>query len=1063
MARVPDAVIERLKREVSLERLVTSSGVELKRRGKDLVGVCPFHDDGEASLIITPAKNLFHCMGCGAAGSTIDWVMKTQNVSFRHAVELLRKDFMPTDTSIRKRPPAEPLMDSPLEPDAEDHELATQVIDYYHQQLKQSPKALAYLEKRGLVHGEVIDTFKLGYADRTLAYLVPAKEKRDGSALRTKLQELGFYRQSGHEHLRGSLVIPIFDEAGNVAQAYGRKINERLRPGTPLHLYLPGEHRSVWNLAAVKACEEIILCEALIDALTFWVNGFRNVTTSYGIQGFGDYHLAAFQQHGVKRVLIAYDRDEPGDHAAAKLAEKLIAHNIECYRIQCPHGMDINDYALAVKPAPKSLEVLIRSAQWMGSGRGGQRPQSLVASPQLLEEQDKESSSTQADREAQQPLKAAKRKKVAVDGEPLADDQALPETQAHHQSSLAALAADTPDPSHADLATSNYELATVSPVPAMPSSDLRAVIQGEDIFISRGDRSYRVRNLEQNMSKNVMKVNLMAYRGDAFHMDVLNLYSAYHRAGFAKQSAAALGVKAEIIDKDLGGVLLKLEELQDAQIQEALKPKTMTVELTDAEKKAAIAFLEQPGLVQRILADFETCGIVGEETNKLAGYLVAISRKLPQPLGAMIQSSTASGKTTTMDAILAFVPKEDLVKYSAITGQALYYKGENDLRRKIIAIVEEEGAEKASYPLKLLLSEGELIIASTGKNQSTGNHATQDYHVKGPVAVFVTTTAVETDEEFQNRCLVLTVDESRAQTQAIHRIQRKKRTLEGLKKQRHKERLIKLHQNAQRLLRSIHVVNAYADDLTFLDDKTRTRRDQEKYLNLIEAIACLHQYQRRIRSIEEDGELVEYVEATLDDIALANELAHEVLGRSLDELPPQTRALLGLIHQMVSEACKKLDCERSEFWFSRRDVREYTRWSNTQLMVHMRRLEEMEYLLTHRGGRGQRFVYELLYNGEGYDNKPFLMGLLDVEKLRRKYEENRTGSKADLTGLENEHTGSKRAQNGVKTMPKRVNHTPPTTISINPLAASAAETTKNAYLGEGDPSTAMLHSQTARA
>jgi DNA primase len=161
MARVPDAVIERLKREVALERLVTSSGVELKRRGKDLVGVCPFHDDGEASLIVTSAKNLFHCMGSGAAGSTIDWVMQTQNVSFRHAVELLRKDLIPADTPIRKRRPDEPLMDLPLAPDAEDHELAAQVIDYYHQQLKQSPKALAYLEQRGLVHGGVVGLPKI--------------------------------------------------------------------------------------------------------------------------------------------------------------------------------------------------------------------------------------------------------------------------------------------------------------------------------------------------------------------------------------------------------------------------------------------------------------------------------------------------------------------------------------------------------------------------------------------------------------------------------------------------------------------------------------------------------------------------------------------------------------------------------------------------------------------------------------------------------------------------------------------------------------------------------------
>jgi hypothetical protein len=92
--------------------------------------------------------------------------------------------------------------------------------------------------------------------------------------------------------------------------------------------------------------------------------------------------------------------------------------------------------------------------------------------------------------------------------------------------------------------------------------------------------------------------------------------------------------------------------------------------------------------------------------------------------------------------------------------------------------------------------------------------------------IFLTTTAIEIDEELLNRCLVLSVDEDREQTRAIHRLQRSKRTLAGLQARQEKARLITLHQNAQRLLRSLAVVNPYADQLTFLDDRTRTRRDQ---------------------------------------------------------------------------------------------------------------------------------------------------------------------------------------------------------------------------------------------
>jgi hypothetical protein len=332
-----------------------------------------------------------------------------------------------------------------------------------------------------------------------------------------------------------------------------------------------------------------------------------------------------------------------------------------------------------------------------------------------------------------------------------------------------------------------------------------------------------------------------------------------------------------------------------------------------------------------------------------------------------------------MEAILAFVPEEHRVKYSAMTGQSLYYLGDADLRHKVLAIVEEEGVTRASYALKLLQSEGELTIASTGKDPQTGRMVTQEYHVEGPVMIMLTTTAIDIDEELLNRCIVLSVDESREQTRAIHALQRQRETLGGMLLRLDCQATLDLHRNAQRLLRPLKVVNPYAGQLTFLDDRTRTRRDHMKYLGLIRALALLHQYQRPLKT----SGPVAYVEVTLDDIATANRLAGEVLGRSLDDLPPQTRRLLSLIHEWVEKECRRLCQKRPDFRFSRRDVRGVTGWGNTQLKLHLARLEEMEYLLAHRGRRGQSFVYELLYEGQGTDGKPFMAGLIDAEKLHK--------------------------------------------------------------------------------
>jgi DNA primase len=315
-----------------------------------------------------------------------------------------------------------------------------------------------------------------------------------------------------------------------------------------------------------------------------------------------------------------------------------------------------------------------------------------------------------------------------------------------------------------------------------------------------------------------------------------------------------------------------------------------------------------------------------------------------------------------------------------------------------------------------LQSEGELTIASTGKDPVTGNLVTQPYRVEGPVALLVTTTARDIDEELMNRCLVLAVDESRDQTRAIHQLQREKRTLDGLIARREKEALITLHQNAQRLLRPIDVLNPYAQFLTFPDQTTRLRRDHEKYLTLIDTIAFLHQHQREIktdrRSHGNQQREIEYIEATLEDIALANAIAHEVLGRSLDELPPQTRRLLKLIDQYASAECERQSIGRADLRFSRKAVRDTTGLSDTQARLHLERLVQMEYLLVHRGQRGQSFEYELLYDGKSCGERAFVPGLIDVDALKA----------AAATGTIT--TASSRGETGQFAPPTRGQHAP---------------------------------------
>jgi DNA primase len=514
--------------------------------------------------------------------------------------------------------------------------------------------------------------------------------------------------------------------------------------------------------------------------------------------------------------------------------------------------------------------------------------------------------------------------------------------------------------------------------PLLPAvGDGIAVVSEDDVRFQRGSRSYRVRGLARCLSAEALKVTLRLSAGERLHLDTLDLYQARQRTAFVKAAAVELGVSEPVISGDLSALVLALEPLQEQAIRGALQPEASNDApvLSEAEEAAGLALLRDPQLVERIASDVEAIGVVGEGVNALVGYLAMVSRLLDKPLAILIQSTSAAGKSTLMDALLSLMPEPQRVHYSAMTGQSLFYIGEGDLRHKILAIAEEEGVRQAAYALKLLQSQGELTIASTGKDPATGKLVTSEYRVEGPVMLCLTTTAIDIDEELLNRCLVLTINETVVQTAAIQQRQRQARTLQGLQAKVRSDHVLSAHRAAQTLLRPLAVVNPFAEQLTFASDRVRLRRDHVKYLALIDAIALLHQHQRKVHAVEVDGASVEYIEVTQADIALANRLAHAVLGRSLDELPPQTRRVLAALDAWVTQQIVGSDTPRADVRFTRRTVRGVLGLSDTQLRVHLDRLVQLEYVLAHAGKQGQLYAYSLRFDGDADATQAQLAGI----------------------------------------------------------------------------------------
>jgi DNA primase len=743
---------------------------------------------------------------------------------------------------------------------------------------------MEYLKTKMITDSSIFTSFQIGFSNGTLLNTIP-----DEGDILDSLKQMGILDSEGHEIFYNCVVFPVFDENKGCVDLCGQRISD----GSCVLLSLPSPSKSVFNYQAAKRSKSIIITESIIDALTLYNAGFKDVIPCYGVNGLTENHLNLFARFQTSEVYICFDKDDVGQNKAISDKTRLEDMGIRTYVINLPNAVssdktDINAFFLMTAEAGSAF------------------------------------------------------KKLLKDANPNASIQAA---ETHLQ-----------DQKHYEKTESGF-------------------------IVQYDQRRYEIRGIDRNnvRCKATIKAFMRNIDKPLFHLDTIDLYSSRSRILFARECATLFGESEGIITEDVARLIEMADSWQpdNAEIR-------IIQRLTKAEEEEALEFLKDPLLFNRILSDFEAIGITGENSNKLMGYIAAISRKLDEPLSILIQSRSAAGKSTLQDAIIKFIPPEDYVKYTRLTGQALFYKEEDSLSHKLIAVEEGQGAKDASYSIRNIQSSKYLSIAATGKDAVTGKLKTEEYRVKGPVALMITTTEVELDYETANRFVPLTIDESREMTERILQKQREQETLEGFIMKSQTERIIKRHHNAQRLLRPLFVINPYASHLTFPSDSLRARRDHKKYLGLIKAIAFIHQYQREIKSLEDNGAAIQYIEVTLEDIEKANCLASEVLGRTLDELSPPSRLLLRMIREMVEAKCKETKTTPKEYRFRRKDIREWSQWSDFQVKCHIKQLEDMEYLYSITGRRGKEYVYELLYRGGGEDGKPFLMGINSSEQLRKK-------------------------------------------------------------------------------
>ncbi len=528
------------------------------------------------------------------------------------------------------------------------------------------------------------------------------------------------------------------------------------------------------------------------------------------------------------------------------------------------------------------------------------------------------------------------------------------------------------------LAAAEPQPAPSAPARATPPLIEKAVTTAApdgQLTLTRDGLSYHARVQSSLLGR--LRMTVKVSRGDVFHVDTVDLYASRSRAEFARRASKAFSIDAQVVEAALLALLVEAEKLSQEEKAEA---EASVPAMTDAERAEALTFLKREDLLDQVAKDIDVLGYVGEETNKRLLYLVAVSRKLEDPLSAIVMSQSGAGKSGLTEVIERLLPPEDVVLLTRLTPQSLYYVEPGFLDRKLVIVEERYGSLEADYSIRVLQSRKKLIAAAPVKDPQTGNMRTKVFTVEARAAFIEATTASSVNHENATRCFELSMDESAEQTRRIHERQRLFRTERGLGLRQQGEAACRRHWNAQRLLEPLPVVIPYADRLSFPFQWMRTRRDHARFLNLIEVSAFLHQHQRERRG----GAIV----ASLADYAVAYGLAGEVLTDTLSDLKKPLREAYTRIRDLSLKGQEPL---------TRSAIREALSLPDSTVRRWLSELVELEYLEADAGKQGKAARYALSGRAPKQD---LVIGLLTPEDLRKNLATSpnfATGGGGDLT------------------------------------------------------------------
>ncbi len=487
----------------------------------------------------------------------------------------------------------------------------------------------------------------------------------------------------------------------------------------------------------------------------------------------------------------------------------------------------------------------------------------------------------------------------------------------------------------------------------------REKIQGNGLLITgeskiqfdgKAGTYYIVGNLPMDMGNMRIALQIIATESTKKHRLKIDLFETSNVEYHCKELSEKQGFDYHLLEADLLELTDLLEQYREDILNAEMNPITEQFsekELTAKASEKAVEFLSKPQLFQNIDKLLEQTGIIGEENNRKVLFAVASSYKMPYPLHAMVMASSGCGKSHIINKVASCMPQEDLFDTTSITSKSLYYYTDKELNKKLTVIQDFDGLDEDARLAFREIQSYKMLKRSTVVKDRYGNSKSVKKNVNAHFASLVATTKTEIYQDNESRTIMLGIDESMEQTMRI--IQRQNQTKAGITNSERENEAKQLLRNCMRVLKSYEVVNPFADKIMLPLDAKMLRRLNEQFQDFICQITILHQYQRKT---DAQGRLI----ATKQDVNLAVEIFFDAIILKVDELNGSVRQFFDRLKEYV-----KKQPAGSTHKFTQREIRQYTKLSNTPVSNYIKLLLEMEYIQISSGSVNRGFHYVITY------------------------------------------------------------------------------------------------------